>query len=295
MNYHVVIVGMMLTGCSIGLKTTVEDTTEQTDSGDSRTLDSSDTPILDPVDRYRNEDTVTVTGLALPDDIVTLVIADDDGSYEYLAIADGDGSFTADIALTRGTDTQIEAANANGAAAPVVTQACAIWDAEEIREGLGEGYGDSCEDNPVVISEAFTDALSLKDTHGNALEEGDEDWFRVVTVDTTDIEESFRYEDYRFQAGFIAGDDKYALRVYRGSCQPDSEECAGEEYSEYSFSAEDIEPDEVGDVPDDPRACGGEPYNDCADFSETYYVVVRRTDGLLACSHYQLRIQNGNW
>ena len=121
------------------------------------------------------------------------------------------------------------------------------------------------------------------------------DWYRVVAVDTTSAEESYRYEDFRFQVSFLEGQDSYTFRVFEGSCSADSEACAGERYTEFEEFAEDIEPDEQGEVPADSRACGGEPYNDCMDFSETYYIVVTRSDGLLDCSHYRLRVQNGNW
>ena len=285
-------------GCTtIGLKTTNPDSIS--DDGDTgsggETVDVSDGPVLDAVDRYRNEDLMIASGLSLPGDIVTLTIDDGSTSYEYLAVADDSGAFSAEIGLVRGVDTTVTASNEIGADEPAVTQACTIWDAYELDQTSGDDYGDTCEDNPVIVSDDFSDDLSLEDIYGNILTNNNEDWYRVVATDSTFIEDSYRYENYRFQANFIEGADSYEIRVFRNSCEASGEECAGESYTEYSYFADDTTPDENGDLPDDPRACGGEPFNDCADFTATYYVVVRRTDGALDCTHYKLRLQNGNW
>lgn len=298
MTRSVALIGGLLTlsACSVGLKITDPDaiSDSQDDTGEVITLDSSDPPILDPVDRFRNDDQIVVTGLAPASGAVTLQISNGDGAdYEYLVVADEDGLFEAELSLTRGVDTQIAAANDNGASDPVETRACAIWDAYEIEADYGEDYGDTCEENPVAVSDDFTDDGSLADITGNVLTDGDEDWYRVVSVDADATEQSLGFEDYNFEISFLEGADKYSMSIFRGSCASDSEECSGEDITEYSFFAEDVEPDKNGDVPNDPRACGSETTNECADFSATYYVVIRRTDGQLDCDHYRLRVQNG--
>lgn len=264
-----------------------------TDSDSSAApLSDTDPPILDALDPYRNEDLITVTGRAPEGDTVTVDVVGSQSTDEYLAIA-SDGTFSVDIGLERGVDVRITASNNNGVSEEISTQACNPWDIYEIDATSGDDYGDDCLSNPIRASEEFSDVQSVLSLVGNVLQKGDEDWYRVVTVDDPTIESNFGYENFNFEVSFAAGEGQYAFRVYRGSCEAESEECAGEEYDEYSFFAEDTEPDEQGSVPADSSACGGPIFNECADFSETYYIVVRRIDGQLNCDHYQLDLQNG--
>ena len=287
-----------LSGCGgLGLKTITppgtEDDTGQDDTG-LHGISETDPPLLAALDPYRNEDLVTVEGRALPGEAVTVLVDQADRTDEYLVLADADGFFAQPVVLDRGVDVQITATNLNGPSEARTTQACMPWDAYEIDRESGDDYGDSCDDNPVLADNEFTDALSLMTLTGNVLEEGDEDWYRIVTIDEPIIEDQFFYENYNFQVDFLEGSDRYAFEVFRNGCQAESQECPGESYDTYSYFADDQEPDEVGEVPADPRACGREPFNDCADFSATYTIVVRRTDGQLNCAHYQLRVRNGS-
>ena len=147
---------------------------------------------------YRNEDLATITGQAPEGDTVTVTVSGSSSSDECLAIAT-DGSFSVDVGLERGVDVEVAASNANGSFSPVITHACERWDRYEID---GDAYGDGCSINPVTVSEAFSDIQEISVITGNALLEGDEDWYRVVTVDDPTIEQSFGYENYDFQVHF---------------------------------------------------------------------------------------------
>lgn len=266
---------------------------EGTDSGGTiEPVSADDPPVLDELDAYRNEDLVTLTGRAPDGNTITITVTGTSSTEEYIAVA-SDSVFAVDIGLERGTDVQIVAENSNGTSNTVTTHACENWDAYEIDAVQGDDYGDDCSLNPVVISEAFTDVQEVSLITGNSLSDGDEDWYQVVTIDDPTIENNFGFENYNFQVRFLEGESRYSLEVYRDGCGADVLECGEESYSEYSFSAEDVEPDETGSIPPDPRACGGPADNDCADFSATYALRIRRTDGQLDCNHYQLEVSNG--
>lgn len=286
---------LLLAGSQLGLMPTISETGGGSGSdmaGETRV--PSSVPYFNALSRYQNASSLTVSGVAMANDLVTLSISEPDGGYEYIAVADSDGLFSTEIGITRGVDTEIVAGNELGSSSPILTHACSTRDAFEIEPTQDSTWGDTCDPNPIHLSDDFPE-LSLVDITGNVLEDGDEDWFRVVAIDTTSAEESYRYEDFRFQVSFLEGQDSYTFRIFEGGCTADNEACAGEHYTEFEEIAEDIEPDELGEVPADARACGGEPYNDCIDLSETDYIVVTRSDGLFDCTHYRLRIQNGNW
>lgn len=280
----------MVSGCGMGLLTLDPKKDVGEDSGIP--FDPSGGPLLDDIARYQNDDGLLVSGMSHPDDVVSLLISTSDTSYEFIAVSDADGFFSTEIALTRGVDTEIVAMNNDGSSAVFTTQACVVWDAFEIDETQGDDWGDTCQEHPIVISDAFVEQ-SLEDVTGNVLVDGDEDWFRVVTVDTTTTEERLQYEDYHFSVAFLEGQESYEMRVFKGGCAATQEECSSQAYETYEQYAHDDEPDEQGNIPADSRACGGEPFNECMDFSETYTIVVRRTDGLTDCTPYRIRIQNG--
>ena len=282
-------------GCTgVGLDVTAPDVLSGGDDTGLGQVSETEPPRLVELEPFRNSDALTVTGRALPGEVVTLLVSGFSQTDEYLATADDAGDFAHEIIIERGVDVEIVATNSNGASDPAVTHACAMWDSYEIDEFNGDDYGDTCLDNPVAASDDFTDALSLTTLVGNALTEGDEDWYRFVTVDETLIEDQFGFENYHFEVSFLEGEDRYAFEVYRGGCASSQRECPGSEYTAYDYFAEDVEPDDLGDLPPDPRACGGNPYNHCPDFSATYFIAVRRTDGQLNCDGYQIQVQNGS-
>jgi hypothetical protein len=261
------------------------------DDGNDGPPGRRDPPSLDELDRYRNADTFEVTGLIAPDDTAIVVKANGGGLNEsFTATIDG-GTFAAMVTIPRGQDIALTAVNDNGTSTEKVTMACDPWDAWELDSTYN---GDVC-DEPIVISQSLYDAEDIEIVIGNVLVADDEDWYFVHTVDEAVIENSAGYENYHFVAE-LKGDGAaaYAITVHKGSCG--AAECpeAGA-YQTYEWFTTDTEPDELGNTPADPRSCGEPPLNPCEDWSESYWIQVKRIDGKSDCTHYELELSNGLW
>lgn len=262
-----------------------------------------DPPVLDTPERYRNEDSLEITGDCEPACEVTIYCADSTITWTDVETCDSAGEFTYTTSLTRGDTASCQAectdraGNTSATSNTVVTEVCDPYDAYED----GSGYGDSGTD-PVdewsSLSDAGTTTIAIE---GNILGSDSEDWYVISTTDDVASDYTALIDYYNFEVQLYAGASDYAFLVYKGSPDPSDMECsatyAGTGYTEYSDFVQD-----TGDgnhaIPSDTRRCGsGSPsYNDCEDRSTDYYIqVFRRSTSTPSCQHFELEITNGVW
>lgn len=252
-----------------------------------------DPPVLEDVAYYRNPDTVLITGLGGPSDLLVTVTVDSSAGAESQDVAVLDGVFEVELTVPRGEEVSISATNDQGSSNVVTTWACDPYDAYEIEPVMPDTWGDTCGE-PIEPFAALRDSDNDGVVFGNVLTEGDEDWYVVTMVDEEVTENSAGLEKFRASVVMDQGVGNYVFEVYRGSCDaPECGELGG--YEEYDWYRWDTTPDDDGNVPADPRACGPEPLDPCEDYSAPYYVRVTRTDGELDCTPYSLTISNGHW
>lgn len=256
-------------------------------------------PKIDPIDAYVNDDIFDLTGTCDPGCLLTFYLSDSTGSWTESDACDGVGNFSATMYLTRGYDTSIYAVcedssgNLSASSNTVKTQACTPWDTRE----LSTGYGDT---GPYAIAEWSTladDASTTVTIQGNALNTSDTDWYRIDTSDNKTSDISAGQDLYNLDVALTRGNTTYAFYVYRGTYDSSGLQCptSTSGYDEYNFFAQD-KGDGGHGVPSNSKACSsGSPYyNDCADFTSTYYVEVRRkSTALPSCEYYELSISNG--
>ncbi len=260
-------------------------------------------PYLSGIDPYRNEDTVTVYGSSEAFASITLYISNGSGITTTSTTANGAGSFTFSLTLTRGLTYTFYATaadtngNTSGSSNLVSTEACTPWDEYEDTTG----YGDSG-NNPIIDWGTLTDAGSTTLTAaGNIIQSGDSDWFAITTSDQ--VTSGINY--YNFHVELTAGSGHYAFVVYDGGYSTTDLDCGtgnssdpeGAGYTEYNVYQTDRGDAANHAVPGDTRTCYDNTgdYNNCTDFSTTYWVHIIRTDGGLNCSPYELTITNGVW
>lgn len=260
-----------------------------------------DSPVLNAIDTYRNEDTVTILGTTEAFASVTLYWTTGSSSGSDTTTATAAGSFTFSETLTRGLTYSFSATatdalgNTSGVSNTVSTEACTPWDEYED----SAGYGDTCT-NPVIdwstLSDAGTTTLSVV---GNLLNAGDSDWYLVQTSDAATSGINY----YNFNVELVDGAGDYAFVVYEGGCSASNLDCGsgsssdpeGSGYTQYQFFAQD-KGDGGHSIPSDYRACStGSPYyNNCEDLSSDYYIHIIRLSAY-SCANYELEITNGVW
>lgn len=286
--------------CTVTPNDGTADGTAAVDSVVVNDYTAPDAPVLSSIDRYRNEDTVTIVGTTEPFATVTLYWTGS-GSGSDTTTANAAGYFTFTETLTRGatysfyaTSTDSEG-NVSGLSNTVSTEACTPWDEYEDESG----YGDTCT-NPVIdwstLSDAGTTTLSVV---GNILTAGDGDWYLVETSDTATSGINY----YNFHVELVDGAGDYAFVVYEGGCTTSYLDCGsgstsdpeGRGYTEYQYFAQDNGEGGHG-IPGDTRSCAsGSPYyNLCDDLSSDYYIHVIRLTAA-SCANYELEISNGVW
>lgn len=260
-----------------------------------------DAPVLNSIDEYRNEDTVTLIGTTEAYASVTLYWTTSSSSGSDTTTASAAGTFTFSETLTRGltyryyataTDTY---GNTSGVSNTLSTEACNPWDEYED----SSGYGDTCT-NPVIDWSTLADSgATTISVVGNLLSAGDEDWYLVQTSDAATSGINY----YNFNVELVDGSGDYAFVVYEGGCSASNLDCEsgsssdpeGSGYTQYQFFAQD-----VGDgshaVPSDYRACANSSsaYNNCEDLSSDYYIHILRLSAY-SCANYELEITNGVW
>lgn len=288
--------------CSV---TASDGTTSSSAGSDSAVVGdytAPDAPILDTPDPYRNDASVTVNGSTEAFATVTLYISTSTGVTTDTTTANGAGTFSFSVPLVAGqsysfyataTDT---AGNTSGVSNVVGTEVCDPGDDYEDTTT----YGDSCTDPVVDWSALDSDGATTIEFTGNLLDGSDEDWYYIETNNTY----TGYYNPYRFHVELTAGSSEYAFAVYDGGCTEAYLECGsgsstdpeGSGYTEYEVYQED-QGDGSHSVPTDTRYCENyDPiYNDCEDFSSTYYIHVFRTTTAYSCQEYTVQITNGAW
>lgn len=262
-----------------------------------------DAPVLDTPERYRNEDSLEITGDCEAACTVTIYCADSSVTWTDTATCDSAGEFSYTTSLTRGDTASCQAdctdlaGNTSGTSNTVTTEVCDPYDVYED----GSGYGDAGTD-PIdewsSLSDAGTTTISIE---GNILGSDSEDWYVISTTDDVASDLSSGIDYYNFDVQMVDGSSDYSFLVYKGSPDPSDMECSASYsstgYTEYSDFVQD-----TGDgshaIPSDTRRCGSssENYNDCEDMSTDYYIqVFRRSTSTPSCQHFELEITNGVW
>ena len=155
------------------------------------------------------------------------------------------------------------------------------------------GTGNTCGDDAINLGDLADDGAAVT-VSGNLNSANDRDWFWVHAVD---LEEDLQrgWEDFRFDAALTVGEGTFEIRVLRGGCLDTDDECDGVGYDSYSWYIEDTEPDELGEIPPLPQACGGPPFDECMNWTGDYYIEVMRIDGQNDCTPYEVVFSNGVW
>lgn len=252
-----------------------------------------DPPALNTLDPWRNEDVVTLTGLAAPGDEEVVVRVSTSAGTTSVTVEVLDDAFTTEVELVRGEENEITAENDHGTSQPVSTTACDPYDVYAVDAAL-EGLGRVCEAS-VEPHDRLPDNQASVQITGNVLVADEVDWFTIYAVDEPVVENSASYENFHLEVELLEGVEAYRFRVIPGGCNGTPECPSLDGYDHYEDFASDTEPDEEGNVPADPRACGDAPFNACEDWSKPYFIEVRRVDGLVDCTHYTLEIRNGFW
>ena len=261
-------------------------------------ITNPDAPVLDAIDLYRNEGTITITGTAESGSSVQLY--NDCGQSTPLAFTvPSSGSFSVILTIGFGTSCSYYATatdlagNTSADSNNISTEFCDPVDSYEVSPSFdGDTCGASIDDWNILGSSASATAETVT---GNIITPGEEDWY---VVDTSQAVISSGINYYNFQADLTTGSASYEITVYRGDCTSGSLQAnssGATSYDSYSYFAQD-----VGDAPDhtipaETRYChnSSASYNVCDDLSETYYIKVFRTDGVVDCQEYTLSFQNG--
>lgn len=259
-------------------------------------------PVLSSISNYRNEDTVTVYGTTEPFMNVTLYIQGSSLTTSTTT-ANAAGSFSFSMTITRGITysfyaTATDANNNTSAVSNTLsTEACTPYDTYEDNTG----YGDSGSDPVVDWSTLPDDGATSLSISGNIIDSADQDWYMIQTSDAATTGINY----YRFRVQLSHGSGHYTFVVYDGNYSTAYLDCPsgsssdpeGAGYTEYNAYQTDQGDAANHRVPSDTRACynGHGDYNNCTDFSTTYWVKVIRTDGGLDCNYYTLTVNNGLW
>ncbi|MEC7988274.1 MAG: hypothetical protein VX278_24115 [Myxococcota bacterium] len=250
-------------------------------------------PVIDLIDSYRNSSNVSLTGTTDGGAIVTIYQnCVNAGQSTTQVVANSAGVFGNTFIINAGDICSYYAVaqdlvgNESEDSNMVTTEFCDPADDFE----LTTGYGDTCAD---AINESITlgdNSYNSKSLQGNIIASGDVDWYVVETTQTP-LTSGVNY--YNFNATLEDGASSYAMEVYRGTCS-DLECSTASAITEYSFFAEDDGDGSTHSTPSDNRYCvNGSLYDNCSDFTATYYIKVYRDDGLLDCTHYTLTVSNG--
>jgi hypothetical protein len=254
-----------------------DDSADDDSAGDDDTSwgdpGAQEPPSLDPLPARTNAAAVQVTGTAEIGDSLVRAYNLDLSSPDTIS-ADGGGSFAVDVGLGFGNNTLQVTAEADGLEslpASAAVERCTPGDPNE-----ADG-GNSCED-AIDLGVLFDDG-TVRTVSGNALEEGDEDWYVFMAADDYIADLAAGADEWAVDIHFIANhSDTFRMTVHKGSC--DAALCEDEPggYTEYT--------DEVDQTP-----CGGLA-NECADDTVPFYIrVVAGEAG--DCEGYTLSIRNG--
>lgn len=257
-------------------------------------------PVLDAIDRYRNEADVFLTGSAEASSLVTLYAVCDglsSGTDTTNASPTGDFDFLWTLTPGETCDFYVTATDLGGNVSPnsntVTTTRCGDPDPWESVPGQGDDSLNAV-DAWGPLADDGTATIILE---GNLLDQDAADWFVVHTTDNVTADRVAGRNDYDFHALLTAGAPDYTFLVYEGSVSPGNLECPAQidGYDEYSQAHLDS-----GDAPDHVQAnprelCGlNSPlYNECESLATSYYIRVLRDPNVVAdCTNYEITITN---
>ena len=234
---------------------------------------AQDPPALDDLPDLTNESQLDITGTA--DEPGSLIRAY--GIEVYEADADATtGDFAVTVGVAPGPNTFSVTAQLDGLESLPATATTERCSPDDANEPLG---GDSCHD--AIDLGALLDTGAQIQFSGNALEEGDEDWYVFTAADDVAADLAAAADDWSVSIAFLQNDvDEFAFEVYRGSC--DALECpeAEEPVLEYTSTL-------------DQTPCGTAPYNDCVDDTTPFYIRVYPLTDDSRCRRYKIAIRNG--
>ena len=261
-----------------------------------------DDPVINTPERYRNEDSWTLSGTCEPYSTLDFSCADSVTSWSFSLSCEADGSFEyTDSGLTRGETIDCSAVatdsagNASGTSNTVTTEVCDPEDTYEDDFGTGDSGATSI-DRWVSIADDGRSTISIE---GNILGTSDsEDWYVISTSDDVASDRLLGIDYYNLEIVLVDGFLDYEFYVYKNTYDAVDLECAGSGgYNEYSDFVED-RGDGNHTIPGDTRACSSSSsaYNDCEDRSTDYYVqVIRTTSATSSCQSYEIEVTNGVW
>ncbi len=294
-------------------------TVTPTDSyGDTGTAESAlvtvidvtdpDAPVITTPTRYRNSDTVTLSGTCDASDCVTVTaecVNSTDGAFEDDATCSGGAWSTTFAGVARGVTTTCTAyctdaaSNTSGDSNTVNTDVCSPEDMYED----SSGYGDSSSD-PIDEWSAIPDTGTATITvDANILESDTVDWYVIESSDNAAADITAGIDRYSFEVQLLnpstgADSTVYEMEVYKGSDASTALECSSTGgYTHYTHYVYD-RADGSHSAPSDKRSCssGSSTRNDCEDNGQTYYVKVTRiSSSVTSCTGYELKVTNGQF
>ena len=275
-------------------------------------------PTLDTRLRYRNSDTVSMSGTCTSGsgecNQVRVDCVDGLGSADDSVVCLDDVFVTSAFSLTRGQATTCTATcvdislNESLPSNGITTESC---DPEDTYEG---GFGsDSIQGDDVSNATNEAGWLSIADTNsttiqvvGNIVDVDDEDWFKFITTNDPawcNSASPIPCNLYNFAATLGAGSSHYRMEVYidnlgvSAECPSDPDINSFNHYWSGALSGDacgpgnptaDVGPEQAPDTSDPASSSSGQPpaaqyaYDHCANWASTYsyYVRVLRDDGL---------------
>ena len=235
--------------------------------------DAQDPPILDPWPDATNDGLLDLSGEAQePGSEIRIY-------REFLiATTEADatsGAFSTPVGLNAGGNDFQVTATLDGLESWPASIDIDRCDPVDQHEATG---GNDCAE-PIDLGSILDNGTLITFT-GNALEEGDVDWFTFVAADDIFEDTDAAADNWAVSIQFTRNDDdRFLMAVFRAAC--DAQECAEQTgYTEYTSTM-------------DQTPCG-ELVNECFDDTTRFFIKVFTADGTSGgCDAYTLSVRNG--
>ncbi len=260
-------------------------------------------PVLDPIDEFRNDPSVDLTGTAEPNATVTIYATCDMGSGGQSAtVADLLGDFNFNWIMVAGETCSfyVDAEDASGnVSAPsniVQTTVCSVPDPwEDAAPGYGNNNLDPVDEwGPLIDNGATTYYLE-----GNMLPQDVGDWFVVYGDDDPVADNIAGANQYNINVTLTGGMGTFTFLVYKSDVGVGDLECPAflgtgyDDYNDYWYDRGDA-PDHAQAAPTDLCTNGSSSMNECEDMGTPYYIqVLRDAAAPPSCAAYQISVTNG--
>jgi len=264
-----------------------------------------DAPTLDTPTRFRNIDDIELSGTCVYGDCFEVVVDCDSTSLSQTdtVSCQSDDSFAASFeGLSRDETTLCTAycldssSNASSDSNTVSTDVCDPEDTYEDDVGTGDTDADAIEPWAILDDSGST-------THtisANILSSDTVDWYLVETSDDLAADQAANIDYYSLDVRLLDADtglesSDYLMTVFKGA--PTTAECSGTlsgytAYTDYVY--DNLDGSSSHTTPSDRRQCElSHYYNDCEDFSNTYYIKVERVSAsVTSCVGYEVSVTN---